>query len=664
MEETMAVTYSIGPTIGTARLGNSLNDFYLEPVTIGGLPVACDEFGNATMEDGAPVFERTFKDGDGKIKRQGAVFRVYEITDGVTYRELTLDDVRSIVWTVHLANKKSCWYEFKGLDGNLLYGDGNSYEAMNVPLRNKTVTGAGARRALIIDPGPRSLEGRDRSIEIGKDNSGSYEFASWPPSNPTYGDAITSLGTLRTDNAGRLIVLGGYGKSGGDTEIESFGGGDTWYDDISDGPVTCAVTLNDGTSVKLEAWCIVGSPKFAPEIVNIVTLDDTMYDAAVRNLGADPAIYAGGSFNTSYRPNYQRDILPILTRPGTYRWVANTPSMSSMSPPPFDARDASAATHDLRLAYLALFRAPSPQSSIGEAANILFDDHGFPMMPLNSGSNSVFNQPGLIDKFLTLTETQYFFLQQWAAGHFDHTPPPPSNPIASLTAASTGNSVGGPFCPGIEVTWSTRNPNIYSGLMEIRSRHDAAYYESNGLSPSEDETAAPLGCEPGDLTKRMAIPWQADFYQCTMQYINFTDPTVNKEGGIPKPPTYYAYWWPPQSPWDVIAGDLTVEEQALTETPAGQQVLFSRGIDSFGQMIDRWYYMGFIVNQNISQYGRLFPYFTEQERNNAGFAANPPPQPQPKSAEAVTATSAGAGHRPAGAAVRFGWSRRQGRQGR
>ena len=38
------------------------------------------------------------------------------------------------------------------------------------------------------------------------------------------------------------------------------------------------------------------------------------------------------------------------------------------------------------------------------------------MMPLNSGNNSVGNQ--LVDKFLTLTITQYFLLGQWAAGKF------------------------------------------------------------------------------------------------------------------------------------------------------------------------------------------------------------------------------------------------------
>ena len=118
-----------------------------------------------------------------------------------------------------------------------------------------------------------------------------------------------------------------------------------------------------------------------------------------------------------------------------------------------------------------------------------------------------------------------------------------------------GNCVGNPFCPGIEVTWTTRNPNIYEKPWSIRHR-DGADYANTGLDPARDETERPDGCEPGDLTKRMAIPWQADFYQCSVQNINFTDPARNNEKDPKnpedtwqKPPVYYTYWWPPQSPW-------------------------------------------------------------------------------------------------------------------
>jgi len=625
----MGSYYQIGPTIGVARLGNSETDFYLEPDTIGGLPRACEPNGDLKNP---PESVRHFKDSSGRVKRQGAYFRIYQIYDDGTSQEITLHSpgVQSIEWTVHLANKKACWYNFSGLQGNLLYGQSNSYVQKEVPLRNATVTDMDKRRDLIIDPGPRTVSGSHQHKPIDKPSSSDYAFKSWPET-AAYGDLIVSLGDIMTDEAGRLIVLGGFGRSGGDTSITSFAGADTWHDDTSDGPVSCVIIIKNPlheapVRIELNAWCIVGSPKFAPEVVNIVTLDDTMYDTAIRCLETNKDIFNNGQFNPAFQPNFKRDILPILQRPGGYRWVANTPSMNSLSPPPFDPTDKSDQTASLRVAYLELFRIPSPQDSIGAAANDLFT-HGFPAMPLNSGSNSVFNQPELIDKFLTLTETQYFFLSQWSKGLFDTGEPKQTDIVTALTQASMGNCVGGPFCPGIEVTWSTRNPHIYAGNSVIRHRHQSDYYNTHGLNPIEDETQvhlaphAPAGCEPGDLTKRMAIPWQADFFQCSVQYINFTNPNVNKGDGIPMPPTYYGYWWPPQSPWQVITGDLTQTGQALAGTPAGFQVMFTRGINTFSQMIDYWHYMGFLVNQNKGKHADLFPYIVEQERNHAAFVA-------------------------------------------
>lgn len=620
----MAVRYAIGPAIGVARLGNSPDDFYLAPEAIGGLPIEYDPEGKALNDGGRPECVTRFKDSQGRVRRQGALFRIFRIDDdnpgGI---EVTLDrgDVAAIEWTVHLANKKAAWYQFAELEGNLLYGESNSYDNVDppVPLRNAGTTGDSNRRKLIIDPGPRTLgEPNQRAVFDHASVPAGYKFASFP-SKPNFGEQITSLGEVRTDAAGRLVVLGGAGDSGGDTVISSFGGADTWHDDISDGPVNCRLTLKDGSSHDLNAWCIVGSPKFAPEVVNIVTLADTAWDTAVRNFGAVPDLLSGGKFNEDYVANFDRDIAPILNRPGGYRWVANTPSMSSLSPAPFDARDKSDATAPLRRAYLALFRQPNPQDAVGDDAGTLFGDDGFPLMPLNSGSNSVSNQ--VIDKFLALTQTQYFLLGQWAAGKFSTDPAPAQDRVDELTRASIGNCVGGPFCPGIEVTWTTRNPTIYDGPMAILQRHPSSWYFENGLSPSYDETYAPIGCEPGDLTKRMAIPWQADFFQCSIQYVNFTDPKVNKANGIPQPPTYYAYWWPPQSPWLVMTGDLTADAQNAAGTPAGQQVLYTRGINTFAQMITAWSYMGFIVNQARGPYGSLFPNLVEQERNHDMFIA-------------------------------------------
>jgi hypothetical protein len=620
----MSTKYALGPYIGIARLGNSQDSFYLAPDGIGALPIECDQNGNPVVQGGTFERVRRFKDDAGGVRRQGAWFRIFQIEDGKAGgTEITLDnpEVESITWTVHLASKKAAWYNFAELEGNLLYGQSNSYKNKDVPLRNASVTAASERQKLIIDPGPRTVDGALQSAEFSSDTiPPHYRFGSFPK-KPRVGDQVTTLGGMRTDAVGRLIVLGGFGRAGGDTSISSFAGADTWHDDISDGPVYCTIKFKNAESVDLTAWCVVGSPKFAPELVNIITLDDTMYDVAVRHFNYDPAICLDGKFNEEYVANFDLDIQPILERPASYRWVANLPSMNSVSPPPFDARDSSNATSDLRQAYLALFRRPGPQDAVGPDQGVLFSPGGFPLIPLNSGSNSVSNSKDLIDKFLALTQTQYFLLKQWASGKFATDRPAPTDVASALTRASVGNCVGGPFCPGIEVTWNTRNPNIYLSPFVIRQRHDNAYYYDHGLSPSEDETEDALGCEPGDMTKRMAIPWQADFFQCSIQFINFTNPKINKGDGVPAPPTYYAYWWPPQSPWQVLTGDLTVEGQTTAGTAAGFQVMYARGINTFAQMISSWFLMGFIVNQATDPYGRFFPYFTEQERDHAAFLA-------------------------------------------
>lgn len=622
----MAPRYSIGPSIGIARVGNSLDSFYIAPDSISGLPTECGTDGIRHIVDGLPVPVQKFKDPQGRIRRQAALFRIYRFDDGKPAVEVTLADpsVDKISWTAHLANKKACWYNFAELQGNLLYGEENSYKNQHVDFRNATKTDPENRKKLIIDPGPRTLTGALQKTDFSSSTvPPDYHHASFPP-KVTYGERIKTLGSMLTDDAGRLLVLGGFGKSGGDNAITSFAGADTWHDDISDGPVTCTLTLRLGEIIKLTAWCIVGSPKFVPEVTNIVTLADTMYDVAIRNLNYDPKIYANGAYQADYLANFERDIQPILERPAAYRWVANLPSMNSVSPPPFDPRDKTAATAGLRKAYLALFRDAGPANQISPQSNQVFSSNdagstGFPLMPLNSGSNSVSNEK--IDKFLALTETQYFFLSQWAAGKFTTAAQADQDPALKLSEASVGNCVGGPFCPGIEVTWSTRNPNIYSDVYMLRLRHEEDWYAQHGLDPYEDETADKSGCEPGDLTKRMAIPWQADFFQCSIQFINFTNPKINKGSGIPQPPTYYAYWWPPQSPWQVMTGDLNPSDQDAAGTPAGYQVPYSRGINTFAQMVSSWYYMGFIVNQATTEYAKLMPYIVEQERNHRGFVA-------------------------------------------
>src|SRR5690348_16122603 len=137
----MTVRYSIHPAVGIARVGNSPEEFYLEPDRIGGLPIACDPHGVPLIEDGRPQHVQQFKDARGRAKRQASRFRVYRSDDdhpdmAPVEVDLSGPEVRSFRWTVHLANKKAAWYSFTELEGNLLYGPENSYEQRGVPKRN------------------------------------------------------------------------------------------------------------------------------------------------------------------------------------------------------------------------------------------------------------------------------------------------------------------------------------------------------------------------------------------------------------------------------------------------------------------------------------------------------------------------------------------------
>lgn len=606
------MSFSIKPSIGVARLGNSTDQFCLSPDSIGGLPYEADANGNQL----GPI--KNFKDELGRVRRQGQPFKIYDASNN----EITLDspNVASMEWTVHLANKKAAWYNYSELNGNLLYGPENSYANQNVEFRNANVTNEADRQALIIDPGPRVLNKACMSAEFDAESKiGDYPV-SFPSTSVTNGSPITTLGTILTDSKGRLVVLGGYGNAGGNEPLTSYGGSNTWHDDISDGPVYCTVTFNDGTPpANLQAWCIVGSPDFAPEIVNISNLSDSMFDVGVRSFDLVPEMCNGGVFNPSYMANYQRDILPIINRIGRYQWVSNVQSMAAFASNIFDFGDNSNSNLNNRKNYFSYFRPPNDKSvpQENQPQQQLMLENGedvFPMMPLNSGSNSVSND--IVVKFLSLNETQYFLLGQWAAGLFENNSNYTSYPISSMDQAAVGNCVGLPMCPGIEVTWSVQNPKIYSSPFVISDQKGAGGYKTTGLTPSRDECEGG-GCEPGDLTKRMACPWQADFFQCTIQYVNFTNSSVNKVDKKPLPPTYYSYWWPPQSPWDVLTGELTVDGQKLNHLPAGQQMNYARGINSFVQMVEHWSALAFIRDSNSGSVG--FPYFSESERNNELF---------------------------------------------
>lgn len=734
------VTYKIHPAIGFARVGNSLDGYYLEPTVVGGLPTEVDADGHER-----PVTE--FKDA-GQVKRQAARFRVYRYEEGRDPVEVWAGKnsagedghLASLSWTVHVANKKAAWYTFQELQGDVMLGPDNSYEAQGVPLRNQMVglkpdaTGdvtnrydRRARQELITDPGPRTLTAAGPWVQLDAASApGDYGFTTFPPADLTPYQ-VTTLGAVKMTPNGELLVLGGYGNAGGPPTgggISSFAGAPGWYDDISDGPVRAEIQTQDGETISLTAWVVTGAPKLAPELVNITSLADTFIDAGVRHMGLCPELYRpgpggreltrprhdtpklhqpqhdgherghsgrlrghehdrkrsdreqgihqlrhpvhgrpdrqehaharhdqghaqdlgeqGGTYG--WQPDYvaclERDILPIFRAMKEYRWVANVDAMVSVATPPFDLSDLSESNRENRRHVFRTFRQPQKghqQPEMDSQHQVLFGENGFPLMPLNSGDNSITNT--LIEKFMAVTPTQYHLLHQWAEGKCVSRRDDPQAGrdwwwASPLDIATAGNVVGEPMAPGIEVTWTMRNPDLLTPGDPFRIKHQADYME-RGLDPFRDETLAGDGCQPGDLTKRMAIPWQADFFDCSEQDVNFTTPTANKTISvverIPLAPTFFSYWWPAQSPFNVYSGARTADEQMLDGSAflgsnnlgqvLGQNLLYHRGLNSFGDSVVGWKYLGFVLNATTGPLRETFPFFLERERNYEAFAS-------------------------------------------
>jgi hypothetical protein len=561
------VVHKVHPSIGVARVGDS-EDHYVAPEVAGTLPI---------NPDGRPFGRHDFRDRDGRVRRQGARFEVFRYDasrpdDPGTPVRPGQDGVERIEWTVHLANKKAAWYRF-------IVSAGSAGYAPDHPLRNPDVTDPAERVGLIIDPGPRTVAGPNQAVDFSRDDNPD----GYPMTFPKRGldpAGIDSLGGLRTDDDSRLVVLGGFGNSGTDrlsVHIGDYANNDRWWDDTADGPVTARLVLEDGSVVPVDhgGWVAVAPPRFAPELINIVTLYDTMFDAAVRTMGWRPDMYADGLWQQSFRPSWKLDVEPIIERIRRYIWVAAIPRAAHRldlaklrSPDP--------AFQGLREFYLSVVRPPDGPNLENAP------DSGLPMMPMLCGDNCF--EPGPpASTFLTLTQTQYFYLRQWAAGAFDPAGGSPPEGGAALDRAALDNCVGGAFSPGIEVTWISRDPRIYSEPFRIHAARDVRPPLSLGQDLGR-------GLEPGDLCKYMALPWQADFNECSQE-----------EAG-----DRYAYWWPVQRPdYVFVEHDGRLRQVPWAGSDRDQTALdyleFADDLD----MVKLWSRLGFVFNTGTAEMPRF-----------------------------------------------------------
>jgi hypothetical protein len=510
--DTRVVRAAIHPAIGVARVGDSKTGFYVGPET-----------------DRPPAMKAgDMKDPTGALKREAARFRVYGYNAaGEAVCELT-DDNADIAWTVQVANLKAAWYQFQiALD---IPEAGDAKPSM---LRNAAIHGA-ARDQLAIDPGPRTISGPSVS---GKP----YEFA-----NGTFFDKEVYLGEVRTDDAGRLLFLGGHGVSASKdgTPATTFANNDNWHDDVSDGPVTATVSI-DGQKLRVDpAWVVVAPPNYAPDLLGVRTMYDLQVDIFIQ----------AGWLPQSQRISFTRDVYPVLERMARLQWVNagfatgfGWSGREYFLDPLVLRRLASAAREDaeLRDQVHNTFRDYARDGESPVPWPWIYGD-SMSLPPVSERQN------------VMLSATQMRVLAMWAAGNFDADfdlaalepieldDLPTAERPAMLDRAALTFCLADAFHPGCEMTWPLRHATMYMAPFRLRHRPagDPEHDLGSQLTPAAvAQVNGPLyGQSPGSLSRWMAVPWQTDTASCLSGYDAAYD-------------LYLPTFWPARVPNQVLAGE-------------------------------------------------------------------------------------------------------------
>ncbi|MDX1366740.1 LodA/GoxA family CTQ-dependent oxidase [Pseudomonas sp.] len=642
--------FRIHPAIGFARVGNS-SEYYLEPNTQAALPIPGDTSGSAT--GGLPIKPGTendsitsadLRDANGALKRQAARFKIYaypaQTTEtypmGVTGSEIRIGSqidgktVTDIVWTVHLANKKSNWYiipEDLGIDN---YKNGATPALRNnIPPFSANINDSTRLSQLVIDPGPRTVQGanavpvafnKQTTANSWVDGKGVVQWPNYPQSYPAdhfpnmdcpHGP-IDTLGELQTDQYGRLIVTGGYGRACAMIDpstkqpysLNSDIDNDGWFDDGSDGPVYATLQYSDGSSqdVQGHAWVTATDPAYAPQTLNSVSLWDDMHDVWVRHLALQPSLFASGTFQTSYQPSFGDELFPIFRASAMQMWNTNLNLTGSTAHASVDEIQPDTDPATTILSGLGFIRNPNDASQLQNSR----------MMPLSLGDAG--------QSFLTLRKTQYFYLTQWESKQYSQSGTLSLNAGEYLDKAVLVNCLGGRFSPGIDLTFIVRDPALYvqnwqtSGTGPFRIQPKALDYStaeatqpflSAGYTPNiqnnpltdtnpVDTNPGSPGLEPGDASKFMALPWHTDYNSCATHQ---PDPVPQFNNTL--------YWsWPAQRPVAVyVAKDVTDNKLPAqrfsvrgdgTKTDPFDPAQVGRYQQRIN-MIDHWHKIGIVV---------------------------------------------------------------------
>lgn len=557
----------IYPSLGIARIGNS-PEFFL----------ASDIPGKAPEPEGG-----SYKDGNNLFKKQVPRFRIYAFDENdKPLGELTADDA-TIEWRVHIANRKAGWYQFN----NAL--DLGKY-AKNSAFRNVNVTGT-SRDQLIIDPGTRTISGKNQQGEKYRFDSGTFYEKQVP------------LGEIRTDDKGRLLVFGGDGSSASHTgaPATTFANNDGWHDDVSDGTVRALVTINGAQLEAEPAMVACTPPNFGPGLFSVVTMYDVVYDLYVR----EKWVPSPGQIT------FYEHIFPMLQRMCSAQWVNEGFFMlfGVNSPSDFTQPD-----------YLKKLSSPGPE----------YQQERIRVFKWFRNTNSPDYQPALIPPYygdlfgdytnlphvdLSVPETQYGWLERWAEGDFTTGTPQKDKPfeqltveeqIAALEKAPLEECLGGPFHPGIEITWPFRNLIMWEKPFRLKVLpEDKPVSDNYGPILTPEIALAPGGpidgSGPGSLTRWLGVPWQTDEASCLSGY----DATLY----LPLPS-----FWAARVPNYVLSKD-SFDRSTKESLNTGQRLKhFSYRVDwlrdlgtqyakRINAMVANWHQLGVVTKQETAPQG-------------------------------------------------------------
>jgi len=484
MEIKNIASVSIYPPIGVARVGNS--DEYFLASDIPGV---------------APHPKGGFKDDEGRVKKQAVRFRVYAFDKaGKPMGELTAKEAK-INWHIHVANIKSAWYQFI----NALDLPGSSVPGA---YRNVYVTGKD-RKQLAIKPKPKTISGKNTKGDNYYFNDGQFY------------DKKVNLGHVQTDAEGRLLFFGANGASASHDNLPAttFANNDGWHDDTCDGVVRAKVTIGKKVWEAKPAMVAVTPPNFGPGLFGVVTMNDVVQDLFIRKMG-----YPG----SDEKVNFWKHIYPILERMTNTQWVNSGFFMlfGKNSPSDFTdpklvkvLSDKSDNALKERKRVFNWFRNPESNEYIPAQIPPFYGD-GF----------AEYEKIALVD--LPITQTQYSRLKRWAYGDFTAVKPKPQKPFNKMTPAEQINALnqapleeclGGPFHPGIELTWPMRQAIMWESpyrLKVVDKNKPTPLNFGPLLSPAIAlRPDGPLSSSgPGSLTRWMGVPWQTDEASCLSGY--------------------------------------------------------------------------------------------------------------------------------------------------